>query len=95
VQPAFHAFELAYGSWFLHSPLYKTVVNEMVKNCCRKYSQEIVTCYSGRPVWQTKLNVNKGTNAIELIVPNHLQSGNYILMISSKEGVINKMIQKQ
>jgi trimeric autotransporter adhesin len=50
---------------------------------------------TGRPVWQTKLNVNKGTNAIELIVPNHLQSGNYILMISSKEGVINKMIQKQ
>jgi hypothetical protein len=50
---------------------------------------------TGRPVWQTKMSVNKGTNAISFNAPQHLQPGTYLLRISSGEGVINKIIQKQ
>ncbi len=54
-----------------------------------------LTDATGRPVWQAKVNANKGTNAISFTIPQHLQTGSYLLRVSSKEGVINKIIQKQ
>jgi uncharacterized repeat protein (TIGR01451 family) len=49
---------------------------------------------AGRSILNRKLNINKGSNAIMVDVPSALQSGSYLLRIVSKNGVINKVIQK-
>lgn len=50
---------------------------------------------SGKLIYQTKVNVSKGTNAVNFETPVYLQRGNYLLRVVSKEGSIHKLIQKQ
>lgn len=50
---------------------------------------------SGKPVYQKKMNVNKGSNALNIETPVHLQSGNYLLRVILQEGIVHKLIQKQ
>jgi len=50
---------------------------------------------AGKIIYQTKMNVNKGTSAMSFEAPSNIQKGNYLLRVLSKEGVVNKIIQKQ
>lgn len=50
---------------------------------------------TGRFVLNNKRTVTKGTNAVMVEVPSHLQTGSYILRIVSKYGVVNKPLQKK
>ncbi len=49
---------------------------------------------AGKIIYQTKMNVNKGINAMNFEAPSNIQKGNYLLRVVSKEGVVNKVIQK-
>ncbi len=49
---------------------------------------------AGKLIYQTKMNVNKGINAMNFTAPSNIQKGNYLLRVVSKEGVVNKVIQK-
>ncbi len=49
---------------------------------------------AGKIIYQTKMNVNKGINAMNFEAPSSIQKGNYLLRVVSKEGVVNKVIQK-
>ncbi|MEQ1797845.1 MAG: T9SS type A sorting domain-containing protein [Lacibacter sp.] len=49
---------------------------------------------AGKIIYQTKMNVNKGINAMNFETPSAIQKGNYLLRVVSKEGVVNKLIQK-
>jgi len=49
---------------------------------------------AGKLIYQTKMNVNKGINAMNFAAPSNIQKGNYLLRVVSKEGVVNKVIQK-
>lgn len=49
---------------------------------------------TGRFILNKKLTINKGSNAIIVDVPSQLQAGSYLLRIISKNGVTNKIIQK-
>lgn len=49
---------------------------------------------AGKIIYQTKMNANKGVNAMNFEAPSNIQKGNYLLRVVSKEGVVNKVIQK-
>lgn len=50
---------------------------------------------AGKIVYQTKMNANKGTNAMNVEAPSNIQKGNYLLRVLSKQGIVNKVIQKR
>jgi trimeric autotransporter adhesin len=50
---------------------------------------------SGKQVYQKKMSVNKGSNAINFETPANLQSGNYLLRIVVQQGVVHKLVKKQ
>lgn len=50
---------------------------------------------TGRFVTNKKVTVTKGVNAVMFDVPAYLQTGSFVLKISSKYGIINKALQKK
>jgi trimeric autotransporter adhesin len=50
---------------------------------------------SGKQVYQKKMNVNKGVNAVKLETPAYLQSGNYLLRIMVQQGVVHRLVKKE